>query len=481
MMPQATINSEWLLPASGQSPRRGASISMKDGVISSIDESGVAGSGFAIPALGNAHDHARLVRLSQVDSYDVPLEAWLPYLALMPSVDPWLSSAVAFGRSAAGGVGSVMAHYTRVQGLTDFSTEAKAVAKAARDVGINLAFAVHCRDRNPLVYDSQVSLLESLSPEACACITGRFLKPYKAALEQVEIVEQIAQEIEGDGVNVQYGPAGVQWCSDELLALIGERSAATNRRVHMHLLESRYQRVWADKEYPGGIVKFLDSVGLVNERVSFAHCIHLRPDEMELIAERGATIVVNTSSNIIVSSGLAPVGEFIRRGCRVAMGLDGLAFDEDEDALREMRMCYGLHKAYGFERTMGHSEIIDIASTNARFAVTGSSGGGLSVGAAADVLLLDWDSLSAELVDPDTSPVSLMLARGVKKHVRDLYVGGRRIVADGAVTGVDLPGLEKTLLAELRARFHTSTDIKAAMPELKSALAKHFRGAYYCG
>jgi cytosine/adenosine deaminase-related metal-dependent hydrolase len=280
---------------------------------------------------------------------------------------------------------------------------------------------------------------------------------------------------------VQYGPAGVQWCSDELLALIGERSAATNRRVHMHLLESRYQRVWADKEYPGGIVNFLDSVGLVNERVSFAHCIHLRPDEMELIAERGATIVVNTSSNIVVSSGLAPVAEFIRRGCRVAMGLDGLAFDEDEDALREMRMCYGLHKAYGFERTMGHSEIIDIASSNARFAVTGSSGGGLCVGAAADVLLLDWDSLSAELVDPDTSPVSLMLARGVKKHVRDLYVGGRRIVADGAVTGVDLPGLEKTLLAELRARFHTSTDIKAAMPELKSALAKHFRGAYYCG
>ncbi len=186
-----------------------------------------------------------------------------------------------------------------------------------------MAFAVHCRDRNPLVYDAQDRLLASLSPEACACVTGRFLKPYKAAREQVEVVEQIAQEIEGGGVTVPYGPAGVQWCSNELLEMIGERSAATKRRVHMHLLESRYQRVWADKEYPGGIVKFLDSVGLVNERISFAHCIHLRPDEMELIAERGATIVVNTSSNIVVSSGLAPVAEFIRRGCRWPWGSTG--------------------------------------------------------------------------------------------------------------------------------------------------------------
>jgi len=399
----------------------------------------------------------------------------------MPSVDPWLSSAVSFGRTALGGVGSVMAHYTRVQGLTDFPTEARSVAKAARDVGVNLAFAIHCRDRNPLVYDVQEDFLSGLSQQACECLTRRFLKPYMPARQQVEIVEQIAAEVEGGGVRVQYGPAGVQWCSDELLELIAERSASTNRRVHMHLLESRYQRVWADKEYPQGIVRHLDSIGLLNERLSLAHCIHLRPDEMELIAERGATIVVNTSSNAVVSSGLAPVAEFVRRGCRVAMGLDGLSFDEDEDALREMRLIYGLHKAYGFDRALGHDEIIDIAARNGRFAVVGEDKCGLQAGAPADVLVLDWDRLSKKLVDPDTPPLSLLLARGVKGHIRDLYVGGRRVVDSGKVTGVDLPALEKELLSELRSRFHTSADIKAIMPEMKTAVARHFSGRYYCG
>ena len=164
--------------------------------------------------------------LSQIGSYDVPLEAWLPYLSLIPAVDPWLASAVAFGRSARGGVGAVMAHYTRVQGLTDFPTEARAVAKAARDVGINVALAVHCRDMNPLVYAGHDDVLAQLSPDACACITRRFLKPPLPAAEQVAMVEAVARDIEGEGVTVQYGPAGVQWCTDEMLRRIGEASAA---------------------------------------------------------------------------------------------------------------------------------------------------------------------------------------------------------------------------------------------------------------
>ncbi|MBM3609688.1 MAG: hypothetical protein FJX29_14790 [Alphaproteobacteria bacterium] len=146
-----------------------------------------------------------------------------------------------------------------------------------------------------------------------------------------------------------------------------------------------------------------------------------------------------------------------------------------------MRLCYGLQKAYGFDRVMGHREILKVATENGRFAVTGSAGDGLRPGSPADVLVLDWAALSAELVEPGASPVGLLLARGVKKHIRELYVGGRAIVAKGAVTSVDLPALEKELLSQLRARFHTSSDIKAAMPELTAALTKHFRGAFYCG
>ena len=295
------------------------------------------------------------------------------------------------------------------------------------------------------------------------------------------MVEAVAAEIEGDGVTVQYGPAGVQWCTNDMLERIGVASARTGRRVHMHLLETHYQRTWADKTYPDGIVRYLDTIGLVNERVSFAHCIWMRPDEMEIIAERGATIVSNTSSNLIVSSGLAPVAEMLRRGCKVAMGLDGLSFDEDEDALREMRMGYIQHKGLGFETRMTREQLLGFASTHGRFAITGDHNGGrIELGAPGDVLVLDWERLSADLVEPDVPAIDLLLGRARREHIKDVFVAGRRIVADGKVTGIDLTALEQELLARLHAARETTADVRAAMPELRAAIRAHYDGPFYC-
>jgi len=95
------LAASWLLPSANEPPQARQVIELDAGRIATVRPDPGTGSGpFVLPALANAHDHARVVRLSQVGSYDVPLEAWLPYLALIPAVDPWLASAVAFGRAA---------------------------------------------------------------------------------------------------------------------------------------------------------------------------------------------------------------------------------------------------------------------------------------------------------------------------------------------------------------------------------------------
>ena len=68
---------------------------------------------FALPALANAHDHARATRSSSFGTAGKPLEIWLHRLAMLPAVDPYLATAVSLARSALGGAGSVMVHYTR--------------------------------------------------------------------------------------------------------------------------------------------------------------------------------------------------------------------------------------------------------------------------------------------------------------------------------------------------------------------------------
>ncbi len=465
-----TLDADWLIGAGA--PRRDARLTLADGCVATVGD-GPGGAGtLVLPALANAHDHARVCRASQTGGVGAPLEAWLPHLALIPAVDPWLASAVAFGRSARGGAGAVMAHYTRVQGLTDFATEARAVARAARDVGIRVGFAVNLRDVNPLVYDGEAEMLARLSPVAADVARRRFMAAPLPPAEQAARVEAVAAEIEGDLVTVQFGPAGPQWCSDALLGLIAERSAATGRRIHMHLLESRAQRRWADATHPGGLLPHLDRLGLLSPRLSVAHGVWLRADEFDLLAERGVTVVTNASSNLGLASGIAPVGAMVGRGLRVAMGLDGMALDEDEDALREMRLDWLLHRGWGYRPTITPDKLLTMATADGRFAITGNAAAGAGQGAPGDLLTLDWGALSAELIE-DAPPMDVLLARATAAHVRGLHVAGRAVVAERRVTGVDLPTLEAELLAALRAGRDQTADLRAVMPDLRAAFADH--------
>src|SRR5207302_1293546 len=145
------------------------------------------------------------------------------------------------------------------------------------------------------------------------------------------------------------------------------------------------------------IVKYLDSIGFLSERLTLAHCAWARPDELGLLAERRVTISVNTSSNLHLRSGIAPLPEMIKRGCRVALGLDGAALDEDDDALREMRLADLLHAGTGFRIDVDHKAILNAILVNGRRSVTNTDeGGALSAGASADILLIDWKKLDED-------------------------------------------------------------------------------------
>ena len=180
----------------------------------------------------------------------------------------------------------------------------------------------------------------------------------------IELTDAIASAIAGPKVDVQLGPAGVQWCSKPLLEAVAENSAQTGRRVHMHLLETIYQRAWADQNFPQGVVRYLRDIGFLSERLTLAHCIHARPDEIEMIAASGARIVTNFSSNLHLRSGLAPIAAAHQCGCAIAVGVDGLALDEDDDVLREMRLVQMMHGGLGFRRTWSSSEFLALAIAN---------------------------------------------------------------------------------------------------------------------
>jgi len=489
-----THDCAWLLAAPGSEPAQASMRLTVDaaGRIASVaptptspPTNPLANRYVALPALTNAHDHGRYFRSSSVDAFDKPLESWLPFMGLIPGVDPYLSAAAAFARSVRHGVANLMVHYTRVQGGMPYVDEARAVARAAHDVGVRIGFAIALRDRQGIAYCDDSTALAAVRAPLRDAVAARLSVKAVPVAQQLALVDEVAQMVEAEGyaanTTVQYGPTGVQWCSTPLLEAIAQASADHNRPVHLHLLETRYQREWADRTHPDGIVRFLDELGLLSPRLTLAHCVWARPNELALLAERGVTIAVNTSSNLYLKSGIAPVPEMLRQGCRVALGLDCTGLDEDNDALRELRLAYQLHRGWGFDVTMDRAQLWAFAAQNGRRSVVGAhrdsaEGGRLVPGAPADFMLLDWNALNDDAL-LDIDPLDLVLARGNGAHIERVVIGGRSVVDQGRVCGVDETALRTELLQQMRERIAAQPAVRDWQTTL-NALAEDL-GPFY--
>ncbi|NOJ38505.1 amidohydrolase family protein [Bradyrhizobium australiense] len=452
-----------------------------NGLITSITEASPPMTGprsLILPAFVNAHDHARPTA-SSFGALGMPLESWILRSALGTPVDPYLTAASALARSARAGCAAMMVHYTRPSGTMPLVEEAKAIARAASDVGIRIAFALAVRDQNPVVYGDSEPVLSQLSSDDRRTIEELFVRAPMSPKTYLELTDAIASAIAGPKIDVQLGPAGVQWCSRPLLEAVAENSAQTGRCIHMHLLETIHQRAWADANFPGGVVSYLRDIGFLSDRLTLAHCIHARPDEIEMIATSGARIVTNFSSNLHLRSGLAPIAAAHRCGCAIAVGVDGLALDEDDDILREMRLVQMMHGGLGFERTWTASEFLALAIANGRKATGAPGSGALMSGAPADFVTVDLDRLDRDQIMP-VDPIDLLFARGNASVLRDVVVDGRLIVSEDRCTGVDLSAIERELRGIYRANARQLSPFERAWPPLSASLHSWFEAQLDC-
>jgi cytosine/adenosine deaminase-related metal-dependent hydrolase len=356
--------------------------------------------------------------------------------------------------------------------------EAEAIARAASDVGIRFAFALAVRDQNPIVYGDAEPVLAGLSRDDRRTIEDLFVRVPMSPKAYIELTDAIAAAIAGPMVDVQLGPAGVQWCSKPLLEAVAENSARTGRRIHMHLLETVYQRAWADQNFPG-MVRWLRDIGFLSERLTLAHCIHARPDELEMIAASGTRIVTNFSSNMHLRSGLAPIAAAHKCGCAIAVGVDGLALDEDDDVLREMRLVQMVHGGLGFRQTWTPAELFALAVRNGRRATGAPGTGDLAPGNAADFTVIDLDRLDRDRIMP-VDFMALLFARGNASLVKEVVVAGKTIAKDGACIGVDLPAIEQELRAMYRANVGKLASFQRMWPPLSDRLSGWFEQQLTC-
>ena len=395
-----------------------------------------------MPSPVNAHDHGYGIRTLDFGAVDDALEVWIPGMRLRPRTDPYLEALVAFGRLAKTGVGATM-HCHNSLNIDRLVDEAVAVMRAASDVGIRLALSCPLLDFDPWAYGGGPERLKRFLSEEDWHRLAPSIPAYAPVYEQLAAVEAVAKANSNPMVDVQYGPIGPQWCSNALLEGIADASAASGRRIHMHLLESPRQRRWLDQRFPQGIVQHLDAIGFLSPRLAIAHGVQLRPAECEILAERGVQLVSNPSANLRLRSGVAPIAAIAEIGPAFALGLDGTGFDDDQDLWREMRLLHLLHGGRDLIDRLMPAQIFDAAiHVGAKV---------LNAPAAQDFVVVDYNGLIAESLFDDIDETDVLLTRMTAAHAKALHVAGRQIMRGGRLTTVDFDAARRELSAQAAA------------------------------
>ncbi len=206
--------------------------------------------------------------------------------------------------------------------------------------------------------------------------------------------------------------------------------------VHIHLHESQNELDISLKAHGKRPIACFDDWGLLSKRLIAVHMVHLKPEEMALIADRGVSVVHCPESNLKLASGMAPVYAMQQAGINVAMGTDGSASNNDLDMLGEARTAAFLAKAVANDPTA-----LDALTTLKMATLNGAKAlgwdheiGSLETGKAADMIAIDLNALNTQ---PVYHPASAILYAASSQQVSDVWVEGRALLKNKALTTLD--------------------------------------------
>lgn len=414
----------------------------------------IGGSGYLVfPGLVNAHHHGRGVTTFQMGTCDDCLETWIlggwgrrPY-------DHYLMTLYTAIQMIESGTTTIMYNHpqTPVSGLED---DLGQILRAFDDTGIRTAFSVYFRQRNRVVYADDEQFMSGLPADLAAS-----LRSYLAAVDLSEedyfaLFDGIHRKYGADPagkVRVLLSPSNVQWVSDDFLQRTKEHAASRQVGVHMHLVESFYQKEYGSRTWGKTPVAHLDDLGFLGPELSCAHAVWLTDQDIDLLSQSETTVCHNASSNLRLKNGVAPVNVMAARGVNAAMGTDSTAINDDDDMLQEMRLVAKLHRQPGIgEPGINSHQVLRMATINAaRPTFFHDSIGALEKGRRADLVLLNLTSIEEPYMDPDTDPVDALLYRGKASHVDTVLVDGKVVLRDGRFTLLD----KAELIKELKDRF----------------------------
>jgi 5-methylthioadenosine/S-adenosylhomocysteine deaminase len=399
-----------------------------------------------MPGLVNAHTHSPLsVVHGAYDLLNHRASMWLfqAYTANRTPREVYVSTMLNCIEMLLSGTTATLDHFPEQA----FGPEdVEAAVSAYRDSGMRAQVALR-------IFDGEYTDIlppGGTLPEKLRADVER-LDPY-APRSVPELRELCADSIErwhGDSGRIGIGPAPSNpiRSSDTLLEMCVEFVDRYGVGVHCHLLETEVQTRIAQDLYGTTTVRHLDDLGLLTSNLSCAHTIWIDDADIELMADRGASVVHNPESNLLSASGLAPIATMLARGLNVGLGSDGSCSSGDQAIHRAMKLATAIHRNGEPDRARWVStrQALTMATAGGAAAMFAKGKfGALAIGQAADVVLYD---LTCPWWTPVNNPIYQFVQSETGAGVDTVIVAGQVLVEGGRITAFDAD----SILAEARA------------------------------
>jgi cytosine/adenosine deaminase-related metal-dependent hydrolase len=432
-----------------------------------------------VPGFVNGHHHVGLTPF-QLGSPDYPLELWFASRLGARGVDPYLDTLYSAFEMLESGITTVQhLHGWRIGPAARVIEVADRVLKAYDDIGMRVSYSHALRDQNRLVYEADEAFASRFQ-EPVAGELRAYLQAQAIPIEDhhaifADLWEKCGRNTR-ERARVQLAPANLHWCSDEALDALRTWSAKYQVGMHMHLVETAYQKEYARRRTGGTAFQHLVKLGVAGPRLTLGHGVWLNEQDIDLVASTETMICHNASSNLRLRSGVGPLNHWAARGVRVAIGLDEAGINDDRDMLQEMRLVLRLHRVPGMEDVVPTCPQVLRMATEDGAATTPYAGrvGTLEPGKAADLVLLSWPQIAHPYLDPDTSVVDAIVHRAKSSGVSLVMVAGEVVLRDGRFTRVDKTAVLTELAASLRAPLTPEEERRRRLGRAVFPVVQHF-------
>lgn len=259
-------------------------------------------------------------------------------------------------------------------------------------------------------------------------------KTFKEALDSKRLFDEYNNSYD-ERLKIDFSIHAEYTINENIVRHYSEDALKRDARISLHLSETAKETRECILKYGKTPAKWFADLGVFNNRVVAAHCVHLTDDDISILKNNNVTVAHNPTSNLKLGSGVAPVPRLIKEGVNVSLGTDGAASNNNLNMMEEMHIASIIHNGVEENPTaLQSSDAILMATENGAISQGRFNTGVLEVGKRADIIAL---SLSSPHSHPVLDPIALVTYALEESDVTLNMVDGKILYEDGEYKTLD--------------------------------------------